>query len=280
MSYRGLLALLDEEQTSAALHLTAAQLARAFNAHLSGFVPVEPIGLPVSEVDLATAAWMEQVWAGQDERAETEAENFRRCCRDAQLDGFDADVARWPYIDDLLRRTRCNDLLMLTQPDPAMPKQKPRRRLVETLIMHSGRPVLLLPHASVRARQFDTVMLAWNGSREAARAASDAMPFLQAADQVHVVVWQDDGQMSTNADSRNDDQAFLHWLRRHGVTAEMHVEVEPVDVTEAMLSRALTLRSDLIVMGAYGHSRMREWALGGATRGMLDRMMVPVLMSH
>ena len=268
MSYRSLLLVLDAESTSKPHSAIALQLAGAFGAHISAFVPIEPVGWPVTEVDLATAAWMEGVWGEQQKKAQGVAEAFRQHCSEAAFDRFDASVGRWPYIDDLLRRIYCSDLVVLTQGDKTVSSPGPMRHLAEELILHSARPVLIMPSSSTGTRQFETVMLAWNESREAARAAADALPFLKRASRVHVVSWGEHFPDSGDEHSHELEHRVVRWLRCHGVVAEINREVEPVNIAAAILSRARYLQADLIVMGAYGHSRL------------LDRMKVPVLMSH
>jgi nucleotide-binding universal stress UspA family protein len=122
-------------------------------------------------------------------------------------------------------------------------------------------------------------MVAWDDSREAARAVSDALPLLRRAGQVQVVSWNEAG---TEADTRLNERmdALRQWLTWQGVPAETRVETTAVSISDAMLSRAADLGADLVVMGAYGHSRWTERVLGGATRGLLTSMTVPVLMSH
>ena len=280
MSYRSLLVLLYAESSSKPHSAIALQLAGTFGAHISAFVPIEPIGWPITEVDIATAAWMEGVWREQHTKAERIAEAFRHHCSEAAFDRFDASVGRWPYIDDLLQRVYCSDLVVLTQPDGTVSSQAPMRHLTEELILHSAKPVLIMPSSSAGTRQFETVMLAWNESREAARAVSDALPFLKRASRVHVVSWGEHNSDSSDGQSHEAEHCVVRWLRCHGVVAEINREVEPVNIAAAILSRARDLQADLIVMGGYGHSRLRQTVLGGATRGILDRMSVPVLMSH
>jgi nucleotide-binding universal stress UspA family protein len=120
------------------------------------------------------------------------------------------------------------------------------------------------------------VLVAWNGSREAARAAHDALPLLQQADQVHVLA------INPGADAGDIPTAEIsQHLARHNVRVEAsQLVAKDLDVGDVLLSRAADLGSDLIVMGAYGHTRLRETILGGATKHLLAHMTVPVLMSH
>jgi len=137
--------------------------------------------------------------------------------------------------------------------------------------------VLVMPYAGT----FDVVgkraLLAWNASREATRATTDALPFLRAADKVVVAPVKPD--RAAHGEAPGTDIGL--YLSRHGVRVEVAaIEGTELDAGSALLSRAADLSIDLIVMGAYGHSRMSELILGGVTRTMMESMTVPVLMSH
>ena len=146
-------------------------------------------------------------------------------------------------------------------------------------MLYSPRPTLLLPHAGRFDGHCDTVMVAWDDSREAARAVSDALPMLRRASRVHVVTWKENGIYQGTPRPAQLDSVGV-WLERHGVHAELHNETTSDRIADAMLSLASDVGADLIVMGAYGHARWAERIVGGATRGLLGAMTVPVLMSH
>ena len=170
------------------------------------------------------------------------------------------------------------DLLVLGQHvEPADAPAGVTSDFNESVLIASGKPALLIP-AIYRAEPFGRVVLvAWKPTRVAARALSAALPFLQRAQQVHLVQWIEPG-VGVEDGAAPDVEASL---RRHGFTAIMHRDVaKSSDVGELLLSRAADLGADLLVMGCYGHSRAREWALGGASRSVLQSMTVPVLMSH
>jgi nucleotide-binding universal stress UspA family protein len=134
----------------------------------------------------------------------------------------------------------------------------------------------MVPYAGRFPDAGQRVLVAWNASREAARAVTDALPLLSRAERVEVVAFDSTGD---HGEVPGADIALF--LSRHGVKASAARQSAPgVDVGSQILSRAADVDADLIVMGAYGHSRLRELALGGATRSMLDAMTVPVLMAH
>jgi nucleotide-binding universal stress UspA family protein len=149
--------------------------------------------------------------------------------------------------------------------------------VLEAALFESGRPVLIVPFIQKDRLKLDHVMVCWDGSRAAARAAADAMPFLTRSGTTSVVVA--DTQSAKSADLPGTDIA-TH-LTRHGVNATIErIPVSKIDVSNAILSYAADTGADLIVMGGYGHSRLREFILGGTTRGMLASMTKPTLMSH
>lgn len=146
----------------------------------------------------------------------------------------------------------------------------------DELVLSCGRPVLLVPHSYRIDTVGERVLIAWNASREAARAVADAMPILERAKQVTVLCINPPPSLG---DEPGADIA-LH-LARHGVKAEAaHIFAHDIEPGDALLSRAADLSADLIVMGAYGRPRLRELILGGVTRQMLQQMTVPVLMAH
>ena len=150
--------------------------------------------------------------------------------------------------------------------------------LTEAAFMDSGRPALVIPREHAAMLPPRRALVAWDGSREAARATSDAIPLLRFAEQVLVLVVdaRDDGRLGDLPGS-----ALTAHLVRHAVKAELRqVASGSASVAETLLGHAGELQADLLVMGGYGHSRLREMMLGGTTRSMLEHMTVPVLFSH
>jgi len=149
--------------------------------------------------------------------------------------------------------------------------------LPEELALGVGRPVLVVPRYGTFETVGERILIAWNGSREATRAVHDALPLLKLATRVTVLSIDPDADTGPRVPSAD---IALH-LARHSVAAEAASDVgADIGVGDLLLSRAADLSADLVVMGAYGHSRMREMVLGGVTRQMLQHMTVPVLMSH
>jgi len=147
----------------------------------------------------------------------------------------------------------------------------------EGVLFDSGRPVIFVPYIQKSGLKLDRVMLCWDGSRAATRAINDAMPFLEKAKQVELVI------VASKAGKANEltGADMGQHLARHGLKVEVKRITSPdIDVTSTILSYAADSSADMIVMGGYGHSRLREFILGGVTRGLLETMTVPTLMSH
>ncbi len=141
--------------------------------------------------------------------------------------------------------------------------------------MEGGRPTLVIPHVLRTDAVGRRVLIAWNGSAQAARAVSGALPLLQAADEVHAVTW---GRGPSIAPFSRLD--IRQHLAGHGIAVTTHQRAPSAHVGEDLIAVAQALGSDLIVMGCYGHGRATERVLGGATRSILRKMTVPVLMVH
>lgn len=147
---------------------------------------------------------------------------------------------------------------------------------IEATLFSSGRPVLLVPYIHTTGLQLNRVTVCWDGSRSAARAVGDALPLLKKSAKVEVVTVH-------TKERRNElpGAQIAEHLARHGLNVELKQLVAPdTDTASVILSHAADNAVDLVVMGGYGHSRFREFVLGGMTRSMLGSMTVPVLMSH
>ncbi|WP_230180971.1 universal stress protein [Aquabacterium sp. CECT 9606] len=189
------------------------------------------------------------------------------------------DEVRTPSPYDFAQHALCADLLVLGQPAHAsVGYHEVPGDFVHTILEHSGKPALVVPALGALPDQpFKTALIAWNGSRECARALSAAWPFLAQAQAVHVAML---------GDPVNDDAAsrahLTRYLGLHDIEPIWHVRrlASPSNAGTALLSLAQDIQANLLVMGCYGHSRAREMVLGGATRTVLNDMSLPVLMAH
>ena len=282
MTYRSLLVLLDQDPLCAARSQAAMRLAKALDCHLVGVAPTGLIDLPASAHAAASLAeYAALAWDTLRDQAERATDRFRDGCRAAGVKSCEAVIDESDQAASLVRHAHCSDLTLLTQADPTSREYRRARDLVEQVLLYSARPTLILPYAGRSDSIGTKVMVAWDDSREAARAVSDALPLLRLrlAEHVLVVNWNEAGAIENQA-LRPRLDALHRWLMWQGVSAEVRVETTDIGIAQAMLSRAAELRTDLIVMGAYGHARWTERVLGGATRGLLASMTVPVLMSH
>ena len=149
--------------------------------------------------------------------------------------------------------------------------------IAESVLFESGRPVIMVPYIQKAPLKLDRVMACWDGSRQAARAIADAMPLLERAGLVEVVI-------VTNERGKKDEipgADMGQHLARHGLKVDIkRISEGSIDIADALLSHAADFSADFVVMGGYGHSRLREFVLGGVTRNILRSMTAPVLMSH
>lgn len=174
--------------------------------------------------------------------------------------------------DEIPMRARVADLVLMVR----VPKDGDIewRLTIEATLLESARPVLILPSALKKWKE-DVVAIAWNGSAEAARAASAALPFLARADRVLLLAGVKDRPVEPSLDD------LAEWLGHHGIAAEQQkVALRAWPVGEQLIDEAAAGGADLVVMGGYGHSRMREIVFGGATRAVLDGAKLPVLLAH
>jgi len=278
MSYKIILVHCDASETVSHRLDVAVGLAERFGAHLVGFHVRRPFEPPVGfgapnrlPMDELLRAYDTAVKADEAAASAAFAKSIKGKPVSTQWRTVDGDVEA-----ELAAQARYVDLVILGQGESEPPAI--RSSLPEAVALTIGRPILVVPRSGAAKPLGKVVMLCWNASREAARAASDALPLLQGADKVVVLVVnhseQAPGQKHANAD-------MAAWLKWHGVkfTVERHAAPD-VDAGPVILSRAAANGVDLIVMGVYGHSRMRELVLGGASLTVLGAMTVPVFMAH
>ncbi len=279
MSYKDLLVVLDTISRER-IDLASA-LAERFSAHLIGLYSLPTPEAP-RHLGYYDPALLDPFFAELRERARSAAFTVREAFDHATgLRGLSAEwreIPEGPDADPALH-ARYADLVILGQLDPDRAESDLIRPRPEQVALGSGRPVLIVPYAGHFDDVGRRVLIAWNATREAARAVSDAMPFLTSAELVTVLTIDPREGPRAHGELPGADIA-LH-LARHGVKAQIERTVSAgLPVGEVLLSRVADLGADLIVMGAYGHSRVREMLLGGVTRSVLRSMIVPVLMSH
>lgn len=274
MSFKTIAVHCDGGTTSSGRLEIASDLAARFDACLVGVHARPPYEPPLFENNVLALAPLLKAY---EEGVEAE-EAAARATYDKVVKGK-ALKTEWHSLDGhvedvMMVAARYADLVVVGQAEPHSISILPARS-PESVALSGGRPVLAVPHKGVEKAPGGTVLLCWNASRESARAATDALPFLKSAQKVIVLVVE---PKLTRGEPGAD---VATWLERHGIEVTMQRDVAPnADVGDVILSRAAYHDVDLVVMGLYGHSRLREMVLGGVSRTILSAMTVPVLMTH
>jgi len=275
--YKSILVHYDAGRTAPVRLETAIGIANTQGAHIACLYALSAVP-PPSYAYAATGVMRD---AQERMRAEMLADARRGYDECLRRNGFDRAEWRESEADALeavTSQARYADLVVIGQQNPDWPSGVVRE-FERSAPLAMGRPVLVVPYAFERRPVGQRVLVAWNASRESARAVSDALPLLKRASHVHVVAFRPERSESAHGDEPGADVA--QHLARHGVKVTVsRYDAPDVDVGNQLLSRAFDLSADLIVMGAWGHSRLREFVLGGVTRTLLESMTVPVLMSH
>ena len=281
MAIKDLLVHLDSSPQAMARLDFAVALAARHKAHLVALYAVEaglPFGLSGEMGGQALAQLLDQMRADADAEAARLRTAFEAASR---RDGIAAEWRETMQAppEAVALHARYADLAILGQPEPGTPTAGITELVLEAALFVSGRPVLMLPYAGRPDATLGSVLIGWNASREATRAVNDALPLLRTAREVRVLAINARGGIGGQGDLPAGDIA-LH-LARHGVAATaQHVVATGIGEADVLLNTAADHGADLLVMGAYGHSRLREIVFGGVTRGILARMTVPVLLSH
>jgi len=277
MTYKTILVHLDHRPRSAERLNLAFGLAQEFEAHLVGlFAPGGP-RLPSYAEAEGGPALRELL---EDRRKEVLRDAERRFQEAAKRNGGERSEWRASHGDPAVvmrLSARYADLVVAGQPEAE--DEGDLRGLADELVFSVGRPVLFVPYAGRFPALGKRVLVAWDAGREAARAVTDALPLLQRAETVEVCAFEPERGRRDHGEQPGADVGLFLARHRIKVTVARQSGAH-YDIGSQILSRAADIGADLIVMGAYGHARVREMVLGGVTRTMLDAMTVPVLMSH
>jgi len=255
----------------------AVSVAAALEAHLTGLAFVYDPVVPMSGTGYIPAEVIESQLADNEAAAKMAIKKFSEAANRAGISAepltISASLAGAG--DQFARMARRFDLAIVGQ---AQPEASTLEEIIgETTLFDSGRPMIMVPYIQKAPLKLDNVMVCWDGSRTAARAISDAMPLLVKSGRAEVVI-------VTNERGKQDEiegADMGQHLARHGVKVDVHrISGGDIDVADALLSHAADSGADFMVMGGYGHSRLREFVLGGVTHSIFRSMTIPALMSH
>ena len=262
------------------VRLTAAsQIAEIFEGHITGLffnvLPPPPItdGLNVASASQATKLLATAKQAGDAIEA-TVFERLTRLQQPTNLRRFDV-VGDDDISDTALPLARAADAFVALRPNDRSDEPE---GLIENLLFGTGRHLFLVPSDWKAMTPLDNIVVAWNGSRESARALAESLPYLHLARKVGVLVVE--GENPTEADSLKGNDAVLH-LRHHGINAVKYRAIgEEDEIADVLIAECRRLDANLLVMGSYGHSRLHELLPGSTTDRVLRRSPFPLLMAH
>jgi len=271
---KNILIHLDKSKQSASRLQTAIALASRHGAHLTAMYVVSHPQIPsYIEAQIGGDFIADQVRAARGE-GQAVLDDFEKRAADEGLK-FESRLVEGVLDECLIEQGRYFDLIVVGQYDPEDSGLYSVDNMPDRLIMSVGRPVLVVPYAGSFPAVGDNVIVSWDGSRQATRAVNDAIVILEGAQKVDILT------INPPSDDDIDGADIALHLARHNVSATLKkIVTADIDAADMLLSRASDSSADLIVMGAYGHARWRELALGGFTRHMLEHMTVPVLMSN
>ncbi len=279
MSYKTILVHLDESRRTEERIRIAAQIAMNEDAHLVG---VAMTGVSrfiyqsahIGNGDPNLAMHLDFL----RERARGVLEIFEQTVIKLGVNSFEKRLVDDEAGAGVSIQGRYSDLIVLGQYDPDETFPATLSDFPEYVMLHSGRPVLIIPYAGLFQSIAKKILISWDASREATRAITDAIPLLSKANIVQVAVFNPLSAADEHGEQPGADIALF--LARHNINVEVIPQQTEIDIGNALLSLVNDLNSDMIVMGGYGHARFREMILGGVTHTVLKSMTIPVLISH
>lgn len=278
MSYETLMVQLELGRSNAAPLAVTRALARRMGSVVTGIAAAQPIQALVMAEGFYPGDLVREDSDGIDQEAHKAHEEFLQAMDDHAV-GLDwkMTVTRHPLSDHIASQTGTADLLVVGVDHAGGGSSSSGRRVdVDDMIMQTGRPVMVVP-PKVREFHFRCALIAWKECREARRALVDALPLLK---QMSMVVISEVASADQQGAVQADLSRMVAWLSRHGIFATVRLILAGGSDSDRLLDLADEIGADLIVAGAYGHSRLREWVLGGVTRDLLHKSQACLLLSH
>ena len=255
----------------------AVSVAAALEAHLTGVAFIYDPVVPISGAGYIPAEVIETQRDDNEAAAEAAIKSFTAAANQAGVsaESLTTSASLAGAGDHFARMARRFDLAIVGQAQPEVSSME--QVIGETTLFESGRPIIVVPYIQKAPFKTDNVMICWDGGRTAARAVADAIPVIGNSGRVEIVIVANERGKQDEIEGADIGQH----LARHGLKVDVHrISGGNIDVGDALLSHAADSGADLMVMGGYGHSRLREFVLGGVTRSIFESMTVPVLLSH
>ena len=256
----------------------AISIAETFDSHIAGVAFADGSNIPGFLTPDVPSRILTSIVAEQDRAARDAVVRFEAAAKRSSLSAEPRLVTQSefgpPVVFSAMARRFDLSVVMQSSDDQGANNDI----LIEATLFDSGRPLIVVPYIQKGGLKLDRIVCCWDGSRTATRAINDALPLLKRSQTVELFIVEN---KRTAGERETLGVEIGHHLARHGVTIEVEtVPAADIDVADAILSHVSDSSASMIVMGGYGHSRLREFVLGGATRGILSTMTVPVFMSH
>lgn len=280
MSYKTIAVCLSDEADAKRLIPIAIEVARKFDAHLMALYSLQNVEIYASISMEVSASALAQLRQSQDAKASRVKVLFDELTRTENF------VAEWRQIETsvastgerLSEQARCADLVIMSQLDQDHNLPGPAT-ILRQVIEHSGRPVLVVPRYGKYSSIGSRTLIGWSGTGEAARAVFDAIPFMEKGDETYIFYVTTPGKSDRPLEQSAHDIATV--LDRHTIKATVSQHSKsPIAIGDELLNEAAATGADLIVTGAYGHSRLYDFVIGATTTHLLAYMTVPVLFSR
>jgi len=279
MSYKVILTILDNTKNCQARTQYAIDMAKQHDARLVAVAPQEIVSSIYSD-DFSTtnSSWVDKLQREIESDIELAIKSFQETCNEMSFESFEHKIVSGNVADVVRAEAIGADLIVLTQQFVSDESNSSTDGVIEHALMVTARPVLVIPALGDYQAPPKNILIGWRDSRECSHAIRQSIPMLQHAEKVQIVEVLH--SKKANHEHEKELNGMLDYLRAHNIEASYSVKMSDIDPANILLSYACDTGADALVMGGYGHSRLREWALGGATNTILESMTLPVLMAH